>query len=75
MTISKRDFRLLSEMLCHASPMFKAGLSPTARSARMKQWREDVAAVAAVLQHHNDRFDIHTFYQACGVPPEEKVHD
>lgn len=74
MTISRKDFKLLSEMLCLASPMFKSDLTASARNARMKQWREDVAAVAAVLAHHNERFDIHVFYKNCGVPPETN-HD
>lgn len=75
MNVTRKDFKIMSEALCHASPMFKAELTPAARSARMKQWREDVAAVAAVFSLHNPKFDYHKFYEACGVPPEEANHD
>lgn len=70
MSITKRDFESLSEALCHSSPMFDASLTHAARSARMKQWRQDVHAVAAVLKLHNKRFDEQQFFKACELPPE-----
>lgn len=71
MSVSKTDFKTMSEAMEHASPMFKEGLTPAARDARMKQWREDVNAIAAVFKLSNPRFDYKTFIKACGVPPEE----